>query len=160
MYTNLRGENLLKLIKWLFIVTLLILVAGSSSLFSKVHIATNGDTFQDKAALNKVNILIVAPNLSAKINPVIAILDAVKTYHPRVFNLSKITVEYQMMTASAGGHSLSMKPVYIVSFVSNKGWSGPSGGPIGNDNPLPLNHEFNTVVDARTGETLFSFSYR
>lgn len=151
---------MLKLIKWLSIATLLILVAGSSFLFSKVHIATNGDTFQNKAALNKSNITIDTPNLPAKINPVIAILDAVKTYHPRVFNLSKITVEYQMMTASAGGHSLSMEPVYIVSFVSNKGWSGPSGGPIGNNNPLPLNHEFNAVIDAKTGETLFGFEYR
>lgn len=109
--------------------------------------------------LNKANIIIETPNASAKINPIFAIVDVVKSYNTRVFNQDRINVEYQLMTATAGGHSLSKEPVYIVSFVSNKGWSGPSRGPIGNDNTF-LHHEFNTVADANTGETLFAFAYR
>lgn len=40
-------------------------------------------------------------------DPIIAIVDAVKTYHTQVFTLDKINVEYQLMTATEGGHSLS-----------------------------------------------------
>ncbi|WP_158291458.1 hypothetical protein [Desulfosporosinus sp. Sb-LF] len=48
----------------------------------------------------------------------------------------------------------------MVSFKSNKGWSAPSGGPARSRIVLPLKHEFNTVVDANTGETLSGFEYR
>ena len=107
-----------------------------------------------------MNIIIETPNASAKINSIVAIVDAVKTYHPQVFYLDRINVEYKLMTSTAGGHNLSKRPVYIVSFISKKG-SVPSGGPIGNHNvKLPLNHEFNTIIDADTGETLFCFEYR
>lgn len=158
--TNPRGDNLLKFIKWLSILILLVLIAGSLFLYSKVHIASNGATFQYKSALNKMNIIIETPNSSAKINSIVAIVDAVKTYHPRVLYLDRINVEYQLMTATAGGHNLSKEPVYIVSFISSKG-SISSGGPIGNHNvKLPINHEFNTIIDADTGETLFGFEYR
>jgi hypothetical protein len=141
-------------------IILLVLVVGSLILYFKVHIVSNGATFQDKTALNEMNIIIDTSTVPAKINPIVAIMEAVKTYHPRIFNLDKITVEFQLMTSTAGGHSLSKEPVYIVSFVSNKGWSGPSGGPIGNQNALTLHHEFNTVVDANTGEILYGFEYR
>lgn len=151
---------MLKVIKWLSMVILLVLVAGSLILYFKVQIASNGATFQDKTALNKMSIIIDTPTFPAKINPIVAIVNAVKTYHSRVFNLDRITVEYQLMTATAGGHSLTKEPVYIISFVSNKGLSVPSGGPIGNHNVLPSNHEFNTVIDANTGETIFGFEYR
>lgn len=116
----LRGENYVRLIKWLSMIILLVLVIGSLFLFSKVHIASNGVTYQDKTALNSMNIIIDTPNAPAKINPIVAIVDAVKTYHPRLFSLDRINVEYQLMTATAGGHSLSKEPVFIVSFVSNK----------------------------------------
>ncbi|GAB6174454.1 hypothetical protein JCM15765_39320 [Paradesulfitobacterium aromaticivorans] len=110
----------MRLIKWLSMIILLVLVIGSLFLFSKVHIASNGVTYQDKTALNSMNIIIDTPNAPAKINPIVAIVDAVKTYHPRLFSLDRINVEYQLMTATAGGHSLSKEPVFIVSFVSNK----------------------------------------
>ena len=90
-------------------------------------------------------------------DPIIAIVDAVKIYHTQVFTLDKINVEYQLMTATAGGHSLSKEPIYIVSFKSNKVGSAPSGGPAGSHIVLPLKHEFNAVVDANTGEKLFGF---
>lgn len=62
------------------------------------------------------------------------------------------------MTATAGGHSLINEPVYIVSFVSTKGYS-VSAGPSVNQKLFP-HHEFNTVVDANNAETLFGFEYR
>lgn len=152
---------MLKFFKWLLIFIVFGLIAGSLLLFAKIHIATNGVTFQDKSALSRMNIIIENPKASAKINSIVAIVDAAKIYHIRVFSQDRINVEYQLMTdTAAGGHSLSKEPVYIVSFVSNKGWSGPSGGPKGSHDVLPLHHELNTVVDAKTGETLFGFAYR
>ncbi|WP_088224692.1 hypothetical protein [Desulfosporosinus sp. FKB] len=152
---------MLKFFKWLSIIVVFVLIAGSLFLFAKIHIASNGATFQDKSALNRMNTIIETTNASAKINPIVAIVDAVKTYHIWVFSEDRINVEYQLMTdPAAGGHRLSKEPVYIVSFISNKGWSGPSGGPKGSHVVLPLHHEFNTVVDANTGEALFAFAYR
>ena len=157
---NSRGDILLKFIKWLSIIIMFVLIAGSLFLFSEIHITSNGATFQDKSALyNKMNIIIDTPNVPAKINPIVAIVDASEPYPAHVFNYDRINVEYQLMTATAGGHRLSKEPVYIVAFVSTKGWSGP-GGPAGSHNVLPLKHESNTVVDANTGEILFGFAYR
>lgn len=69
-----------------------------------------------------------------------------------------INVEYQLMTGTVGGHALTKEPVYIISFMSNKGNSVPAG-PIGNEK-VYIHHEFNTIVDANNGETLFGLEYR
>lgn len=167
--TNPRGDNLLKFIKWLSTIILLILIAGGLFLFSKVHLASNGVTYQDRTFLSQASIKIDVPNSSAKITPLLAIISAIKTYGPpRLAYDERINVEYQLMTTSIGGHSLLKEPVYIVSFVSEKGYSVPNGRlklggselTDGLTNSKVLVHEFNTVVDAYTFETLFGFQYR
>lgn len=148
----------MKLIKRL--VTIIVLIVASASLFliAKVHIASSGSSSQDKAAWSKSNIIIESSNEPARINPIVAVVSAVRTYHTHVFRIDKINVEYQLVTGTAGGHTLTKEPVFIISFWSNKGNSVPAG-PIGNEK-VYMHHEFNVVVDANNGETLFAVEYR
>jgi hypothetical protein len=148
----------LKIIKKLLVLILVIVVMAGLFLISKVHITSTDSTYQDKAAWSKGNIIIESPIEPAKINPIVAIASAVKTYHTQIFLIDKINVEYQLMTGTAGGHTLTKESVYIVSFWTNKGNSVPAG-PIGNEKVF-THHEFNVVVDANNGETLFALEYR
>lgn len=130
---------------------------------------STGDTAIDSGFLKQFNIKLKKPGVKAVISEDDA-LKAASTYFPLAASAKSIKIEYQQLTApdinSFSENALNKNgklkeeglngiPVYIITF---KGVAFPSAGG-GKGNHVTFT-ENNVVVDATTGEVLFSFSYK
>lgn len=137
-------------------------------------VPTNVHTNQSQTFFAQHNITLTSPTIQPKIQKDEAVKLALNYLDAFSPNDSDITIEYQLMTFIYGGiseaafskneqikkdGSLNKTPVYIVTI---KGLNFPSmGGRAYGSKVEPMKlHEKNVVLDANSGEVLFTYSYQ
>ncbi|MFC5403208.1 hypothetical protein [Cohnella soli] len=158
-------------------IAVLILAAAVTTVSSYALKANAGQdtsspiTAHDQAALQMDGVTLKKPDAAANLTNEQAISIASKYAPGYAKEANDINAEYQLMTnnhfalfseaAKEKNPQLQKEgflkdtPVYIVTFkgITKKGHASIGQEPV-------VNHEFNVVVDANSGEVLYAFTYR